>query len=1269
MRDHITHLWGHIFALLFSAALLLVGINFFLLRPALSAFILSIFAIIYLAAAFITRRTLTVYPGILLLVAACNLVLYALGVPPIYLPLANTPLVLALYLLARRLKDLGFVSSGLNGSALVLVLGLVLFILLQIGTFASSAPILAFLTFIFLSLFFTLRFAVERNTWHLWACVVLVVPGYLFLLHSFAALALYFAATAIMLVAIWNLTRKRMVGEPILLMASALYVASAAFLQSFETTVPLGYIAGALALTSLSLSQHDRLQDEIPSLAAGLVLTFVPVALTFPWSQYTVLFAFLALAFCLYTFSGGVLLGRERSMMGLMIGHSHVVFAEVIALVALAYAAFNGFPPRYVNALSALLMAAAATLAGLRVKPIVAKFRCHFFYIAGLFLTFAFLTALWRADPWHNAATNLSLTVLVVLLLYALAEPSRPRVDSATYETLLEVPAITVAVSGALYVLNKSLGFSIDLLLPVALVLPGALAYWVRKRPQALASTIVGFAVLVLAALMAAGVSNTVAALVFLALGVGLAVWQVQSWKLEVGSWRLALSGVERLEVGSYVRLFSLGVVTLTSVGLVYPWRVPEVFIAAAWPVVYLVAASFLQTKERRVTRIGLEASGYGLMLLTAAVLAAQALVLPAAIIAALYALTFFVVAARTRQTAYLYPACGFTVLAAFLAALVVGLATWCVLLAFPLTVIFYAAGVRWQVAKPLYFGGHLNAVVGAIAFLLLALRLDDAVALAGTALHLIVYAWMAFRRQERNFLAGVALALSLLLLIALSFFVERANVLGYFIPIALLLLGYGWLLRRRGDAAGSLAILSTVSAVALVSGGVVLWAEKLNPASAWTVLVVGSLVWLGLLLLTRLDVFIYLITASLALLGYSFLRTVSDRFVNHIFIFLVYGCLLIALVFVYDLISSRMRFRAPIHFGRRILRRDWLIFGLPVVVLAGVALAGFGVESTASPPFCNACHTMSPYYTSWQNSAHGRAGVSCVDCHYAPGVQSYVRNKIVGLSEVVKTATATEGYKPMTVVSDQSCLRGGCHTTTALKNAPVLMASRISFSHSDHLERTLRGVEVRCTVCHTMTRADQHFSINEQACLLCHFKGRQDAATAVGQCLLCHASIRAQPTKGGFSHAGVLAGQKTVDCTTCHKGVTVGDGGIKEECSACHLQDRQDLLKGEPSKIHRIHVTGEGVGCDRCHERVQHGAKPLVAAVPTPAPTAAPTLAVASTPPNTPANHAGRTQCLVCHATGVGGTPKIPTVSPDHTTFKDDNNASLCLSCHPVAK
>jgi len=66
-------------------------------------------------------------------------------------------------------------------------------------------------------------------------------------------------------------------------------------------------------------------------------------------------------------------------------------------------------------------------------------------------------------------------------------------------------------------------------------------------------------------------------------------------------------------------------------------------------------------------------------------------------------------------------------------------------------------------------------------------------------------------------------------------------------------------------------------------------------------------------------------------------------------------------------------------------------------------------------------------------------------------------------------------------------------------------------------------------------------------------------------------------------------------------------------------------------------------------------------------APPAGATQPATGSVPQVPADHAGRTQCLICHATGISGAPKIPAANPDHTAFKDDNNATLCFSCHTL--
>jgi hypothetical protein len=90
-----------------------------------------------------------------------------------------------------------------------------------------------------------------------------------------------------------------------------------------------------------------------------------------------------------------------------------------------------------------------------------------------------------------------------------------------------------------------------------------------------------------------------------------------------------------------------------------------------------------------------------------------------------------------------------------------------------------------------------------------------------------------------------------------------------------------------------------------------------------------------------------------------------------------------------------------------RYMRSLWLFLGLGVVLVLGTGWAGFkGYEATDSVSFCGeTCHTvMGPQATTYAASPH--AQVLCAECHIGPGTSFWVRSKIDGIRQVVKTAT-----------------------------------------------------------------------------------------------------------------------------------------------------------------------------------------------------------------------------------------------------------------------
>ena len=100
------------------------------------------------------------------------------------------------------------------------------------------------------------------------------------------------------------------------------------------------------------------------------------------------------------------------------------------------------------------------------------------------------------------------------------------------------------------------------------------------------------------------------------------------------------------------------------------------------------------------------------------------------------------------------------------------------------------------------------------------------------------------------------------------------------------------------------------------------------------------------------------------------------------------------------------------------------------------VAMAGW---YTSRPQFCRSCHIMEPYYDSWAASSH--KDVTCIECHFAPGIGGKLRGKMLGLVQLAKYVTASAGPRPAAEVPDASCLRSGCHETR-------LLSGRVDFHH-----------------------------------------------------------------------------------------------------------------------------------------------------------------------------------------------------------------------------
>jgi nitrate/TMAO reductase-like tetraheme cytochrome c subunit len=253
-------------------------------------------------------------------------------------------------------------------------------------------------------------------------------------------------------------------------------------------------------------------------------------------------------------------------------------------------------------------------------------------------------------------------------------------------------------------------------------------------------------------------------------------------------------------------------------------------------------------------------------------------------------------------------------------------------------------------------------------------------------------------------------------------------------------------------------------------------------------------------------------------------------------------------------------------------------------IVLLAVGTVGF-VEYSSQPGFCNNCHIMQPYYDSWTESSH--RNVACIKCHIAPGIKAEAMTKIEAANMVVSYLTGSYGTKPWAEIEDAACLRSGCHSERLIEG--LVEYKGVRFDHTKHLGELRRGIQLRCTSCHSQIVQGTHIAVTESACYLCHFQDRPKGAPLAG-CTGCHPSPPRLVSQAGFmvDHSQYVKDQ--VSCLSCHQEVTHGDGAVEQtRCFSCHNEpERIGQFQNAPL-MHRVHIAEHDVACIQCHAPLEH--------------------------------------------------------------------------------
>lgn len=341
------------------------------------------------------------------------------------------------------------------------------------------------------------------------------------------------------------------------------------------------------------------------------------------------------------------------------------------------------------------------------------------------------------------------------------------------------------------------------------------------------------------------------------------------------------------------------------------------------------------------------------------------------------------------------------------------------------------------------------------------------------------------------------------------------------------------------------------------------------------------------------------------------------------------------------------------------------------IVVSTSLSVGGgatfVALEATTKPEFCRKCHIMEPYYQSWAHSSHNN--VTCVDCHYEPGLLETFEGKFKALSQLAKYATQTQGSKPWAEVSDYSCMRSGCHSNQLLEGE--IRFGRVRFDHRYHLIGMRRGKTLRCTSCHSQIVQGDHLTVTTSSCFLCHFKSGGESKP-IDDCNGCHGPPTEDIVIGDtvFRHSDYL--DRGAQCADCHGDVTRGTGEVpRERCGSCHNKQEHLERIGDVDFIHRKHVTEHSVTCLDCHLEIQHGLPPKevhgqggqCGDCHSGTHSVATEVYRGAASPDVPEQPAvmfeARVTCRGCHRPPFPGAP----VPPSGATFAADPLA--CLDCH----
>jgi nitrate/TMAO reductase-like tetraheme cytochrome c subunit len=291
---------------------------------------------------------------------------------------------------------------------------------------------------------------------------------------------------------------------------------------------------------------------------------------------------------------------------------------------------------------------------------------------------------------------------------------------------------------------------------------------------------------------------------------------------------------------------------------------------------------------------------------------------------------------------------------------------------------------------------------------------------------------------------------------------------------------------------------------------------------------------------------------------------------------------------------------------GRIKVRRRAFMYALAVPFLLALVflVAGAFLEYHDEPSFCANCHSMDPFYDTFETpannsmmSVHSEEGAGCTACHVGPGYAGQVGSFLTVPGEVAGELARDYGKGDFErELPSRNCLK--CHDgVVAVRPGEVKTVANTSFDPHEDVgdggggeggEGDGGGGEDACVECHT-----SHYGgigLTTRTCPLCHGTLYTDFGSDLGKhadrvdgrCFSCH--DRPHPDNATVPYDGTTALTTEEFCSDCHlseydaytASANPASIGLYGTCAECHPDH------GQGSRPHPS--AGQGIHCSACH-------------------------------------------------------------------------------------